>query len=87
MRQKRYRRQKHRAKYTRLFNEHNGDSTNRFADFEILLAKLLALNPKYLQVMVEDLKVFGSFAPWTGDYHKALIHRAEMAILERTILK
>lgn len=84
---KRTQRQKRREKYMRLFNEHRRQSPDMFAEFEILIAKLIALNPKYLQVMLEDLQLRGAIHPWTGEYHWTIINRAEMAILERTVLK
>jgi len=81
--------QKRRARYMRVFNEHKHTSPDMFAEFPILLGKLMDLHIKYLQVMLEDLEKHANsyIFPWSGDYHKRIIEAAHTKILEKTLLK
>ena len=78
---------KKRARYLKVFSEFRRTSPDMFAEFDILLARLLELNVKYLQVMVDDLTKKGYIPPWSGEYHEALIQRATYKIIEKTLLK
>lgn len=78
--------QKRRARYMKVFNSYRRNSLDMYRDFDRLLVDLFQLNNKYLQQMLNDLKA-GYIPPWSGDYHRALVHLTELKILERTVLK
>lgn len=58
-----------------------------YESFDALVADVIKLNPKYLEQLILDLRTRGYIAPWSGDYHRMLQHRVEIAILERTVLR
>ncbi len=75
-------------KYARYVHD-NGRPTNVMNDdnFQAMISEFLQLNLKHLQTLLTELKNKGAIPPWYGDYHRMLIHRIELNILERTILE
>lgn len=71
----------------RVFDSFKRNSPNMFDDFEPMLNKICELNVKYLTVLLTDLKTRGYIHVWSGEYHRRLQERVELAIMERTLLK
>ena len=85
------RKQKYSAKVNRItrYIHDTGRPTNVMTDdnFQAMIGEFLKLNLKHLQTLLTELNTKGAIPPWYGDYHRMLIHRIEIAILERTMLQ
>jgi hypothetical protein len=78
--------QKRRARYMKVINGFKRKSPDIYENFNVLVAELISLHPKYLEIMLIDL-ANGFIHPWSGEYHRRLIDAAHTRIMEATVFK